>query len=474
MKHRNLILTHDSVWAIEMAYGQAALQALEGVGAEFLAGRMGGGSPKPFEMADGVAIIGIGGPLTKADTCANWMLGGTSTALIRQQVRAAAADPDVKSILLVIDSPGGQVSGTQDLADDVYAARQKKKVTAYIEDMGCSAAYWIASQADEVVCNATAVVGSIGCYGVVADSSERAKMLGIKVHAIASGPYKGAGVDGTIISEDQLAEKQKMVDGFASQFIDAIARGRDMDVEAVRALATGQVWIGADAVSNGLVDRVESIDATIRDLQSGAPASRFAATAGATPQEDTSMSEKAEKVGLFRSMLNALGLTAADIQDTQAAGGDPTAANDTPATPQHVASSLEPDKLFAEKLKKIESATAAAASTLANTEVKAFADELIRAGKLTTAERAEFEAAMLQCFKADGGGTLGLTETGALVEGDTVASFKKVASGRPAHKLFGDHLAGGKLDAEQESESSATYRDGFNARFNKDKVKASE
>jgi ClpP class serine protease len=160
----------DLAWAIETRWAQQALATLEKVdwqehAREYAAARQ--AEPpepprKPYRMTEaGTAVLGLTGPMTKAPQ--SWG-SGTSTVSLRRRLRQAASDPDVKSIALVVDSPGGQVSGTFDLAKDIAAARDRKRVVAYIEDLGASAAYAVASQADAVYANENALVGSIGTY----------------------------------------------------------------------------------------------------------------------------------------------------------------------------------------------------------------------------------------------------------------------------------------------------------------------
>jgi protease-4 len=130
-----------------------------------------------------VAVISLTGKLMKQQAS---MGGGTSTVQARRDIRAAASDPDIGAILLRIDSPGGTAAGTKELADEITAAKTKKPVWAYVEDMAASAAYWAASQASRIIANETALVGSIGTYGVVQDTSGMAAMEGVKVHVIRS------------------------------------------------------------------------------------------------------------------------------------------------------------------------------------------------------------------------------------------------------------------------------------------------
>lgn len=237
---------------------------------------------------NGTAILNFVGPLMKSDSWVLQFFGGTSLAKMRRAVIDATNDPDVHSLLLRIDSPGGTVVGTADLADAIYAARRTKAVFAYIEDVGASGAYWIASQADKVFCNSTALVGSIGTYLVLEDVSEMASQLGVKVHVIRAGEFKGTGTPGTEITPEQIAMLQDRVNALNEHFLKGVARGRNLKLEQVRAVADGRVHIGkaaADIVAAGggsggggggaggsggsvaLIDGVQSLEQTIKQLQ---------------------------------------------------------------------------------------------------------------------------------------------------------------------------------------------------------------
>lgn len=209
----------------------------------------------------GVALIDLSGVMTKYGSS---LSTAGSTVVARQRLARAMKSSKVKSILLRIDSPGGSVSGVDDLARDVAAANQVKPVTAYIEDIGASAAYYVASQAGQVLANASAVVGSIGVFMLIYDYSGEAAQLGIKAVLIKAGEMKGAGAPGTEITEAQKDEWQREVDEAYAMFVMSVARGRGMDESAARALADGRVWGVQDAQDKGLIDGVmtfaEAID----------------------------------------------------------------------------------------------------------------------------------------------------------------------------------------------------------------------
>jgi signal peptide peptidase SppA len=223
--------------------------------------------PAPYEVVNGVAIMQLCGPLMKYDDIFTQMFGGSSTLSAQQNIQAALLDSKVTATLLIIDSPGGEVSGTGDLAETI--ANSTKPVIAYISDKCASGAYWAASQADYVFCNSTASVGSIGVYCVWEDTSQAYADAGVKVTLIKAGDFKGTGADGVPISDDQIAEEQREVNEIYEMFVDAVANGRSMTNSQAKQLATGQSWIASKAKDLGLVDGIASLDDVFGMLSGG-------------------------------------------------------------------------------------------------------------------------------------------------------------------------------------------------------------
>jgi len=215
-------------------------------------------------LTGGIAMIQLSGTLMKYGSS---LMEAASTVRARRQVRNALVDDSIAGIALVIDSPGGTVSGIPDLADDVARASKEKPVYAYIEDRGASAAYYVASQANKVFANANALIGSIGVFLVVEDSSAFAESEGIKVHVLRTGEFKGAGTPGTEVTEEHLTEFQATVDKLGNQFNEAVARGRRMGIQVVQALADGRVYVGADAIKVGLIDGIKPFELVLEDLR---------------------------------------------------------------------------------------------------------------------------------------------------------------------------------------------------------------
>jgi protease-4 len=192
---------------------------------------------------------------------------GNSTTVVRQHLQAIAASPDVAGVLLRIDSPGGMIAGTQDLANDVAAVAARKPVFSYIEDLGVAAAYWVASAASKVFSNSTAFVGGIGTYATIADSSKMADEKGVRVHVIRAGEFKGVGVPGTKVTDAQLGHLQSIVDAQNEHFINTVARGRKMAIDRARKLADGRTHVGDGARQLGLIDGVGSLDSVLARLR---------------------------------------------------------------------------------------------------------------------------------------------------------------------------------------------------------------
>jgi len=213
--------------------------------------------PKELRIDNGRAVINISGVLLKSvpGWLRLWGLNATGYDEIREQVSAALASKAVTGIHLVIDSPGGIIDDLEKTADLIYQARQEKPLTATINSLGASAAYWLASQAETIDTDElNTEIGSIGVYTVYADWTKLEEKIGIKVIVIRSGEHKGMGIDG--VTENQIAAVQENIDSIAGNFINAVARGRGADTEKISELATGQLWIAAKARELGLIDIV--------------------------------------------------------------------------------------------------------------------------------------------------------------------------------------------------------------------------
>jgi signal peptide peptidase SppA len=244
----------------------------------------------------GIARIPFSGQVVKGQSS----FGGASSVWTRASVRKAVNDPRVNAILLHIDSPGGTVAGTGDLADDVADAdanapdrkdgdRSGKPVYTYFEDLGASAAYWIGSQARRVFANPTAEVGSIGTMTYVEDTSKMYEKAGVKVTLIATGKHKGQWIDGNPVSDEYIAAVRTEIEDLNAHFLQAVMDGRGMTEEQLAEIADGRVFIADKAKSLGLIDEVSSLDAAVAAIAKEIgnmpiTAEQFSAHAAANPQ----------------------------------------------------------------------------------------------------------------------------------------------------------------------------------------------
>lgn len=176
---------------------------------------------------------------------------------IKSQLRECFASEDVKSIRIVFDSPGGATPGVANLADLV--ASSPKPVVADVPDLCGSAAYWVASQASRIEIGQTAIIGAIGTYTKILDVSEAFGKSGIKAHCISSHELKGAGEYGTELTENQRKDIERNIKTLSGLFSAAVQRGRQFDKKQVEKIATGQVWIGAEAIQMGLADQIANV-----------------------------------------------------------------------------------------------------------------------------------------------------------------------------------------------------------------------
>lgn len=217
-----------------------------------------------FEQHGRVAVIPIVGLLLKYESFILDMIGGTSYATITSQIDQAASDQLIDVILLYIDSPGGSVAGLRDTADIIFKARSSKKVIASISDLGASAAYGLAAQAEIVYANSSAVVGSIGTVIVIEDTRKLYENLGIKAHRLATGDFKGAGSPGTVITDEHLVDFQRTIEQLGITFFRAVSRGRGWSMKRVLSVADGRVHVGQAAKALGLVDQIASYDDVLK------------------------------------------------------------------------------------------------------------------------------------------------------------------------------------------------------------------
>ena len=262
-------MSHLGIYSMEnLAFNQLkALVMSETVVIEANQGGLSTGEAETKQTPNGTLIVPISG-MTMRNASS---FGGTSTALTRKVIRSAINDPEVKGILLHIDSPGGHVDGTDALAQEIAKAGKVKPIHAHVEGQMASAAYWIGSQASKITADRMSTIGSLGTMLTVHDFSEKFEKEGIKTLSFTTGEYKGMGEPGTEITEQQQAFLQERVEEINGFFMDAVASGRDLSADATAKLFDGSFHLAEKALGLGLIDAIQGIEATLADLEATYP-----------------------------------------------------------------------------------------------------------------------------------------------------------------------------------------------------------
>jgi signal peptide peptidase SppA len=218
-----------------------------------------------LSVEDGIGVVAIEGPiLRKPDLFARIFFGATSSEDIGDAIREASGRDDIKAVFLNIDSPGGTVAGTPELANAVAALDKKKPVYAFSSGLMCSAAYWVASQARAIYATPSAQVGSIGVVQAVLDNSAALDKAGIKVEVFSVGKYKAMGAPGTPLTDDQRELISSNLAEIAGEFHAAVlAKGRAIPAEAME----GQTFSGKQAQRHNLAGMVQDRADAMRRLR---------------------------------------------------------------------------------------------------------------------------------------------------------------------------------------------------------------
>jgi HK97 family phage prohead protease len=264
----------DSVWAIHPAALVTILQIIGERRAgyrpteEEIRDRIGTRAEAAEREPGPVAVIPINGPIFPKANLMTEMSGATSLEQVRAQFRDAVADENTAAIVLDIDSPGGVVDLVPEFAAEIRDARGAKPIVAVANAMAASAAYWIATAADELVVTPSGDVGSIGVWSAHADISKLEEKAGIKTTLVSAGKYKTERNPYEPLSDEAQAEMQRKTDAYYAMFVAAVAKGRDVPVKTVRTgFGEGRMVLAEDAVARGMADRVGTLDQTITRLE---------------------------------------------------------------------------------------------------------------------------------------------------------------------------------------------------------------
>ena len=205
-----------------------------------------------------VVVVPLKGVITLSE---GFGLGVDPVTLFKAQLEMAREDPDVAVLLLLIDSPGGGVTGTDIMHRQVKEYRSTgKPVVACMMDVGASGAYYVACACDRIVAHPTTITGSIGVIMPLFDFSKLLSVVGVRSEGIKSGEFKDMGSPFAEKSPEQKQKERELfqgiVDEMYARFVQIVAEGRDLDEAKVREVADGRVLTGQQALDAGLIDRI--------------------------------------------------------------------------------------------------------------------------------------------------------------------------------------------------------------------------
>lgn len=232
--------------------------------------------PQGYDLINGAAIIPIEGVIAKKMNLFMQISGGASTQMIERDLKAALNDPSVQKIILNIDSPGGTIDGTFELANLIFESRGKKPIIAYTDGSMLSAAYAIGSAADKIyISGDTTAIGSIGVVAAHEDISKMEEKLGIKTTEIYAGKYKRIASQFAPLSAEGFSSIKDQVDYLYALFISEVAKFRGVSAEDVlQKMSTDvqSIFRGKQALTAGLVDGISTIDRLISSNAAGSAA----------------------------------------------------------------------------------------------------------------------------------------------------------------------------------------------------------
>lgn len=212
-----------------------------------------------------IAVIDIFGPIfTRADLFSD-ISGAASLDSLERRVDEALYDDSILAIVLRIDSPGGEVTGTHEFANYLDEACEIKPIVAYVQGMACSAAYWIASATSHIYVDKTAILGSIGVVAAWTDDSLARSAAGLTDYEVVSSQSPKKRLDPT--TDDGRAELQIQLDGLADIFIDDVAAFRDVSRETVLSdFGQGATFLANDAIKIGMADEISNLRDVVASL----------------------------------------------------------------------------------------------------------------------------------------------------------------------------------------------------------------
>jgi len=249
-----------------------------GLTAEEIQARIGAAQRPNARRSGAVAVLPLHGPIAQRMNMMTAVSGGTSTEMFGKQFRAVMAEPGIGSVVIEVDSPGGTISGVEELATEIFKARGSKPIITQVNSWMASAAFWIGAAADEIVITPGGHMGSVGCIMPHLDVSKRDEKEGVKMTLITAGRFKAEASPFEPLSDEARAALQRDVDEMYGMFVASLARSRGVSAATVRnGFGEGRMVGAKQALELGMADRIGTMQDTLKRLGVGAPDAQMAA-----------------------------------------------------------------------------------------------------------------------------------------------------------------------------------------------------
>lgn len=375
---------------------------------------------RTVKTRDRVAIIPIEGPITRRMNLVSEMSGGTSVQVLATDVQVALDDPAVDALLFEVDSPGGDINGIGELADVLYAARGRKPMVGYVGHMAASGGYWLLSALSEVVIDERASVGSIGVLHITPDPS---KQNSKDVQFISSqSPHKRLDPN----TESGKAKIQARVDQLGDLFVQAVARNRDVSIEAVLTdFGQGGMLIGQDAVNAKMADRIGSFESTLAELAARSR-NRTVPLAMRTAAHKEELMKVSDIFGGFMKAAKEQGI---EIEAETAPDSVLRTAAAAPYQPDQATQDMDT------QVRELRAQLTKVQAERITTDAQAFAKEQITTGHAYAAEQAHLATLYTQAAQDDASHPLAAIEGAAAAPVSRVDLLRTAVQARPANRL---------------------------------------
>ncbi len=215
---------------------------------------------KPARQGGKIAVIFANGAIMDGEATQG-NVGGDTTAA---QIREARLDPDIKAIVLRVNSPGGSVSASEVIRSELAAAKSAgKPIVVSMGGMAASGGYWISTPANYIVANPSTLTGSIGIFGVINTVENSLDSIGVHTDGVATSPLADVSITKTLPPEVQQIMQLSIENGY-QRFISLVAAARKSTPDQIDKIAQGHVWTGQDAKNNGLIDSLGDFDDAVK------------------------------------------------------------------------------------------------------------------------------------------------------------------------------------------------------------------